>query len=723
MNCCSMRNKTQDILLDAWDQESDVLFLTETWLHANEKALQREFEEGGYTLVHKSRGAAGGGVGVLVKSGITVTCPRKSKQFQTLEALEATISGPGIRRTTIGVIYSSPTKRQNSCFLDELESFLLDFTERRGTVLVGDFNVHVEKPDDKLATDFLGVLEDHGFVQRIHEPTHKNGGTLDLILTKDSCDAPGVSDTKVHPRPFLPDHFQVNFDLHIGKCNNQDKIEVVGRNIKGIEMDELTEMILESELVTGEYPESLSECIELYNETLGEFLNEVAPETTKLVRVEDKPVWFNLHCQMAKRKRRKAERWYRKAISSGKCAMAQLKALEDLRKANNEAKWNMRKARKEYFASKIKDSKNNAAAFFRITNHLMGRDKIPQERPSGYEDDDLAEQFADFFEEKVKRIFKEIEEASESLETDDDRPSRTLDCCFSEFTPLSGEDIRKLVKEMSHKSCDLDPLPTKIVAKLLPELSQITAAIVNKSLSEGVMPALLKTALIRPAFKQGDKDDLKNYRPVSNLAFLSKVIEKAVSKQLTAYLEENQLLPSVQSAYRSNHSVETATAKILDDLLVITDRKSKAVLLLLDLSAAFDTIEHTRLLKRLEKDYGVTGVALKWFTSYLAERTSSVKMGRSVSAPRHLRIGVPQGSILGPLLFVMYTRELEEIAKKHGILLHLYADDSQVYCEFKTDEFATTEQKMEKCLEEIRKWMIINRLKLHPKDGSYGHQL
>eukprot|EP00116_Pleurobrachia_bachei_P001543 sb/3461805/ len=667
MNCCSLRNKTHEIMEEAVVEGLDAVFLTETWLRANEKSLERELSEYGFSLAHKSRGSPGGGVGVIFRNGINVTYPKKTKQFKTFEALEATITGNGLQRTTVAVVYSSPTKRNNSCFLEEIEEFFLGFSERKGSVIVGDLNVHVEKPGEKLTSDFMDLLDDHGFLQRVQGPTHKAGGTLDLVLSRNSECTPGISNIEVIEQPFLPDHCQVNFSLHIGTSNSQQKKRVVGRSLKNLNIDDLVEKILQSDLIGGDFPDDVDECVRLYNETLLEFLNEVAPETSKLVPLKGKPAWYNLSCEMAKRKRRKAERWYKTVLEKSWDVQKLCEALKQRKIANKEASKTIRKARRDFFATKIKDSKSNAAAFFKLTNHLMGRDKRPLEQPEGYEDLDLANKFAEFFQEKVERIYKDIEAEASQL--------------GAQTEHLQLLSYASLVRDMSQKQCDLDPLPTMLVTKLLPELAPVIKEVVNKSLASGEFPTALKTALIRPSFKQDDKNDLKNYRPVSNLPFLSKIVEKAVATQLTEYLETNKLLPSIVR----------------------------------HLSAAFDTIDHKKLVSRLEKDYGITGVALKWFTSYLSERTASVKIGQATSSPWEVKIGVPQGSILGPLLFVMYTRELEEIAKKHGILLHLYADDSQVYCEFKENEFSTTEAKIESCLEEVRSWMALNRLKLNTK--------
>ena len=168
------------------------------------------------------------------------------------------------------------------------------------------------------------------------------------------------------------------------------------------------------------------------------------------------------------------------------------------------------------------------------------------------------------------------------------------------------------------------------------------------------------------------------YRPVSNLSFVSKLVERAAVKQLTDYLETNGLLPLLQSAYRSHHSTETALLKVLSDVLTAIDNKV-TLLALLDLSAAFDCVDHDILLSRLQSRFGLDGAALAWIRSFLSDRTQRVCFGGRLSAEIALIFGVPQGSVLGPLLFLLYTAELFDIISSLGLTGHSYADDTQVY--------------------------------------------
>ena len=243
----------------------------------------------------------------------------------------------------------------------------------------------------------------------------------------------------------------------------------------------------------------------------------------------------------------------------------------------------------------------------------------------------------------------------------------------------------------------------------------VLTSIVNRCLQTGTVPDDLKTANVAPLLKKPslDKENLSNFRPVSNLTFLSKLLERVVCKQLQSYMTNNDLFEVMQSAYRPNHSTETALVKVMNDLLMAVDQRKKVGLVLLDLSAAFDTINHSVLLKRLEERVGVGGTALKWFKSYLSDRYQRVLIKGVSSSKFKLSTGVPQGSVLGPLLFSIYMGPLGDLIRRHGLEAHFYADDSQLYICFEPAQTSDALSRLESCLEEIRKWMALNFLKLN----------
>ena len=175
-----------------------------------------------------------------------------------------------------------------------------------------------------------------------------------------------------------------------------------------------------------------------------------------------------------------------------------------------------------------------------------------------------------------------------------------------------------------------------------------------------------------------DPADVSSYRPISNLSVVSKLLERLVAKQLVGYLTASGLLPKLQSAYRAHHSTETAVLKVMTNILRALDSGNLAVLTSLELSAAFDTVDHATLLRRLIVTSGLDGAVLSWFRSYLSGRTQFVRCGSSKSAPATLSCGVPQGSVLGPILFLLYTADLLGIIEHHDLIPHLYADDTQI---------------------------------------------
>ena len=228
--------------------------------------------------------------------------------------------------------------------------------------------------------------------------------------------------------------------------------------------------------------------------------------------------------------------------------------------------------------------------------------------------------------------------------------------------------------------CDLDPIPAVMLKECWPVILPVITDFVIRSLDCAVMTEMLKNAQARPRLKKANLDDkiFKNFRPVSNLAFVSKVIEKAVSYQFIEHVDSNDLCEPLQSAYKSLHNTETALLKVQDDILNIIDQRRTVALLLLDLSAAFDTVDHELLLHRLCVHIGIRGKALAWFTSYLTGCRKYVTIRGADSSSCSVMHGVPRGSVPGLLLYLLYTTPLGGIVPNYGMMFHFYADDSQI---------------------------------------------
>ena len=287
-----------------------------------------------------------------------------------------------------------------------------------------------------------------------------------------------------------------------------------------------------------------------------------------------------------------------------------------------------------------------------------------------------------------------------------------------DFRPATDAEIRKVIMNSKNTTCSLDPIPTPLLKECLDPLIPVITKLVNTSLSTGCVSTSFKHALVKPLLKKStlDSNDFKNYRPISNLPFLSKVMEKIVASRLTAHMTENSLHENMQSAYKAKHSTETALVKVQNDILLELDKKRGVVLALLDLSAAFDTIDHDLLLKTLADRIGITGNALLWFKSYLTKRTQAVFIDGKTSNLVIIVFGVPQGSVLGPIIFTIYTIPLKDIITFFGLSYHLYADDTQLYMSFDIQDdkdIQSTILKVQLCVAEIKSWMTRNMLKLN----------
>ena len=210
-----------------------------------------------------------------------------------------------------------------------------------------------------------------------------------------------------------------------------------------------------------------------------------------------------------------------------------------------------------------------------------------------------------------------------------------------------------------------------------------------------------------------DPDDLKNYRPMSNLSFLSKVLERIVLSQLNEHLNQNNLLSPLQSAYRPNHSTETALLRIANDLLTAMDNNKICILTLLDLSAAFDTIDYQILLTRLQHSSGISRPALSWFSSSLCSRTHAVTINSLQYEHTTLHYGVPQGSVLGPVFFIFYTQPLFNLVSKHAVNHHAFADDNQLYKISTLDAVHQSIETLQTCTTDVKSWMTANKLQLN----------
>ncbi len=274
-------------------------------------------------------------------------------------------------------------------------------------------------------------------------------------------------------------------------------------------------------------------------------------------------------------------------------------------------------------------------------------------------------------------------------------------------------EVSKLLLSSHPTTCHLDPIPSHLLQAISPALLPALTHIINTSLFTGIFPTAFKQARVTPLLKKPTLNTslLENYRPVSLLPFIAKTLERVVFNQVSLFLSQNNKLDAKQSGFRSGHSTETVLLSVTEALRIAKADSKSSVLILLDLSVAFDTVNHQILLSTLSS-LDITGIPLRWFESYLTGRSFRVAWGGKVSKAHKLVTGVPQGSVLGPLLFSTYTTSLAPIIQAHGFSYHFYADDTQLYLSFRPDD-PTVAARISGCLADISAWMKEHHLQLN----------
>ena len=280
----------------------------------------------------------------------------------------------------------------------------------------------------------------------------------------------------------------------------------------------------------------------------------------------------------------------------------------------------------------------------------------------------------------------------------------TTAATFSSFEKVSQLTVKECILNSAPKSCELDPIPSKLFIECLDSIFPSLTDLFNSFLASEIFPQCFKSALITPILKKRclDHNDLNNYRPVSNLCFIAKILEKLVLSQVSSYLNSHILYNTCQLAYRPGHSTETALLKVVNDLFLSLNKGNISVLALLDFSSAFDTIDHTILVHHLHTDFGFTDTVLQWFSSYLTDCTHYVSLSNHCSAFTHVHSGVPHGSVLDPMLFTMYIKPLSAIIDSHSIIHHSFADDLQLQMSAPPYRISELLHSMQSCISDVK---------------------
>ena len=656
----------------------------------------------GYAMLHDPRGSRGGGTAIVHRSCISVRPSNARAAFTTFELQDCTVMAAHPVR--VCNVYRSQTNGGKSMaeFFTEFANLLESLAVHGGhAILVGDLNFHINNPNDRDANELKILLSSLSLKQHVQGPTHRSGNTLDLVITRE--DGNLVTSAIATDHGFR-DHFPIFVSTSIKKPADQKKT-VSFRKIKALSADALNEALSHSNICRPIAHHSLADLISLYNDELTQVLNDLAPLKTRTITYRPDTEWYNDAIRQAKQQRRRAERKWR---STG--LHVDREVFIEQRDHVNQM---IEDAKQNHYRDQVNGCED-LKQLFKIVNKLLGK-KTDAVLPSKISVSSLAQRFNEFFIEKIVKIRESIGQCN-----DPTPEGLSVLCTMTSFSQVSVEYVGKLISSASNKSCDLDPMPTELVKMGARHIAPIITRLINLSLSQGTFPTELKTAVVRPSLKKPrlDAEELVNYRPIANLPLISKLIEKTAVAQLNDYLSANELLEENQSAYPANHSTETALLHVYDNIIRSIGDKKAVLFVMIDLSAAFDTIDFEILQGTLQQ-LGIRDTAAAWFHSYMQHRMQCVKIENEKSTPHELTQGIPQGSVLGPILFTLYMTSLGRVLRHHGVRYHCYADDTQLWIPFAPHQLADAIQSMEACLNDVQKWMLHFKLKMNCSKTEY----
>ena len=697
LNIRSLKNKTADLTLFLKTNPFDFLSLSETWL--NTDIPNNEVSIDGYKFERLDRNSLGGGVGCYINNK-HLYMRRKDLESSNFELMWLEIKRLNSNSLFVGIIYRKPNAEAS--YFDGLEENIDKVYSISNNVLVlGDFNSNMSTNNvlSKRINDFcIGT----SMTQLIKEPTRitpHSSTLIDLILVSNTIP---VARSGVQCVGFS-DHSLV-FLVIKGKCPSLLPKISTFRSFRAFDEEKFKEDLSQTDWTEFYSKENdLEGMWECFRSIFLSLSDNHAPVKTVRRKRFGVPWITEEYIQIARERE-----YYRKKFKTSKLNSD----WENFKKFRNRANNLNKRLKREYFQGEFIKCGNDVNKNWKIIKNLLPNKKSEDEIKLVVNEELITDT-----EKIVNTLNEEFNNVSERLKTHsscnlDVNAMKTLPSNVKDFKfmEISDEFVKEELRNIDcKKAVGLDGLHPKLLKIGADLISEPLTFLFNRSLQTSDIPLDFITARISPIHK-GGTHEVNNYRPISVLPVLSKILEKAVHKQLFDHLNKNKLLSSQQSGFRPSHSTATCVTEIVDYLLENMNKRQLTGAVFLDLKKAFDVIPHRKILRKLSY-YGINMKELKWFENYLIGRRQCVSVSNCISDFLTVKSGVPQGSILGPLLFCLYINDMCNLRFHENTKISLYADDTALF------NYDINVEKVQKNLQQdfdlISNWFENNDMYLH----------
>ena len=725
-NICSLQANIENLedLLSDLQFEFNIIALTETW---NPEKTKDRFNPKVIPGYHEYYGVTGssakGGCGFYIKDDLT-PIPRSDLDFkitdtgQETEACWVELVNTKGANTVIGTVYRHPSKN-NTLFFYNLKKTLKKLNrEKKKIILCGDFNFDLLNFDkDEQVNEFLNTILEQNMHPCITEPTritNTNKPSLVDNIFINSFEEPVSGNILEHiSYDHLPNFTILNHQV------NRKKAEQKKRDRKNF-----NSKTFENELLDPEFTLKIlnatntDEAYDMYQNRFIELLDIHAPVrnlTKKEMRIRQKP-WLTSGLLTSISKKRSLFKQLKNEKLQNKSTLETYQKYKTHRDRINSLK---RLSKRNFYHNYFETNSSNSKKMWRGINQLLNKHRSKQKsiflEDSGLVTDPkvVANKFNTYFINIAEKLSNKI--VNKNTKFQDYLKNPNMSQLFLNET--SPHEIVKIINDLNpKKSGDIYQISPEYVISAKQAVAQHLTIIFNQSIREGCFPQAMKTAKIIPLHKGNSVLSVSNYRPISLLPIFSKIFERLAYNRLVHFIDENKILSQNQFGFQRGKSTENAVTSIVSRILQAKEKKESSYCIFLDFAKAFDTVNHNILVEKLDY-YGVKDHALGWFKSYLNNRAQYTQIGETLSDVGYIKHGVPQGSVLGPLLFLLYINDITESSKI--LQFYLFADDTTIFYSDKTNP--ETEALLNTELSKVSDWLAANKLSLNVGKSNFLH--